>query len=217
MFKLQTISYCLVRMALSRQPCIKLFLIFLGTFIKVFILKITLSFLDVSTDIINGFNFWNGEFSMGVYFVSKTRALYDKIRDGKGIWSKLANSLLQLSSLLLYFVVSHKMPLSRDGFSKMLVSRQSTTQVGCLYVLIFININTLCSRLSLKLGVVKKWNCILLHFGIKIHLHGKKESQSIAWQISSTVIIQMKYSISLFWKTRFRIEMMPYVDDQEKQ
>ena len=74
-------------------------MIFLGTFIKVFILKITLSFLDVSTDIINGFNFWSGEFSMGVYFVSKTRALYDKIRDGKGMWLRLANTLLQILSL----------------------------------------------------------------------------------------------------------------------
>ena len=88
-------------MALSRQPCIKLFLIILVTFIKVFILKITLSFLDISTDIINGFNFWSGEFSMGVYFVSKTRALYDKIRDGKGMWLRLANTLLQIFNIFL--------------------------------------------------------------------------------------------------------------------
>ena len=74
----------------------------LGTFIKVFILKITLSFLDVITDIINGFNFWSGEFSMGVYFVSKTRALYDKIRDGKGTWLKFANT--QISNIIILWL-----------------------------------------------------------------------------------------------------------------
>ena len=55
-------------------------------FIKVFILKIALGSLDVSTDLINGFNFWNGEFAIGVYFVSDTRVLFDKISDGTGVF-----------------------------------------------------------------------------------------------------------------------------------
>ena len=69
-------------MCQSCRTCINTFVLIVVIFIKVFILKITLGFLDVSTDVINGFNFWNGEFPMGVYFASDTRVLFDKISDG---------------------------------------------------------------------------------------------------------------------------------------
>jgi len=85
-------------MCLACRTCIDFFLHFLlivGIFIKVFILKIALGFLDVSTDLINGFNFWNGEFAMGVYFASDTRVLFDKISDGT-VWGTLTLALVWL-------------------------------------------------------------------------------------------------------------------------
>ena len=73
-------------MCLACRTCIDAFLLIVVIFIRVFILKIALGFLDVSTDLINGFNFWNGEFAMGVYFASDTRVLFDKISDGTGMF-----------------------------------------------------------------------------------------------------------------------------------
>ena len=73
-------------MCLACRTCIDTFLLIVVIFIKVFILKIALGFLDVSTDLINGFNFLNGEFAMGVYFASDTRVLFDKISDGTGMF-----------------------------------------------------------------------------------------------------------------------------------
>ena len=55
------------------------FLVSLGIIIKIFILKICLGSFDVISDFVKGFNFFNGEFTLAIYFSSKTRAEFDEV------------------------------------------------------------------------------------------------------------------------------------------
>ena len=46
------------------------------TFIIVFVFKFVFGIVDVTTDLVNGDNFFNGQFLLGVYFSSKTQEDY---------------------------------------------------------------------------------------------------------------------------------------------
>ena len=49
-------------------------------FVNILVLKICLGSFDVVSDIIKGFNYITGEFALGLYFASKTRAEYEEVR-----------------------------------------------------------------------------------------------------------------------------------------
>ena len=52
-------------------------------FFNILVLKICLGSFDVVSDIIKGFNYITGEFALGLYFASKTRAEYEEVRESK--------------------------------------------------------------------------------------------------------------------------------------
>ena len=52
-------------------------------FVNILVLKICLGSFDVVSDIIKGFNYITGEFALGLYFASKTRAEYEEVSESE--------------------------------------------------------------------------------------------------------------------------------------
>ena len=71
------------------------------------LVKICLGIFDIATDFVTGYNSLSGEFSLGLYFASKTREFYEEAPYNP-FWGSITLSLPWLPGLLRIAYLAHK-------------------------------------------------------------------------------------------------------------